>query len=162
MASDIEGPNYYLRAATDQDAAFIYALRKAGLQTYVAQLWGWDEAGQVARFREHFDPRRYQVIVVAGRDVGAVAIEWRADDVLLADIEIIPAWRGRGLGSRIINMVLEEARRQGLPVSLQVLKGNPARHLYERLGFRVVEETESHYRMSAEGRVRVHRSQSIP
>ncbi len=141
-------PTYHLRAATDRDAAFVYALRKAGLRKYVAQIWGWDEAFQASRFRERFDPGRYQVVVVAGRDVGAVAIEWRNDEVFLADIEILPAWRRQGLGTGIIGAVLEEARRRRLPATLQVLKGNPARRLYERLGFRVVEETRSHYRMS--------------
>ena len=38
---------------------------------------------------------------------------------------------------------------QGLPVKLGVLKVNPARRLYERLGFRMVEETEVSYGMAA-------------
>jgi GNAT superfamily N-acetyltransferase len=153
MASDAGPPAYRLRAATQRDAAFIYGLRVAGLRPYVARIWGWDDAVQAARFREQVAPVRYDIIVVDGRDVGAVAVEWRRDEVLLADIEVAPAWRGRGLGTAIIGEVLAEAERRGLPVILQVLKGNPARRLYERLGFRVVGETPTHDRMrTADGR----------
>jgi ribosomal protein S18 acetylase RimI-like enzyme len=152
VESNAGTPAYRLRAATDRDAAFIYRLRVAGLREYVAQVWGWDEPFQAARFREHFDPAHYQVVVVDGLDVGAVAVEWRAGEVFLADIEIQPQLRGRGLGTAIVGAVLAEAGRRELPAALQVLKVNPARRLYERLGFRVVGETPTHYLMRTAGR----------
>lgn len=44
--------------------------------------------------------------------------------------------RGRGLGSRLITAILGQARSLALPaISLSVEAGNPARLLYERLGF---------------------------
>ena len=149
MASGAETVAYRLRAATAADAAFIYALRVAGLKEYVVQLWGWDESVQAARFQECFDPAHYQVVMVRGRDVGAVAVEWRDAEVFLADIEILPEWQRCGLGTAIITAILTEAGQRKLPVALQVLKGNPARRLYERLGFRVVEETRTHVLMRA-------------
>jgi ribosomal protein S18 acetylase RimI-like enzyme len=152
VESDAGAPAHSLRAATHRDAAFIYGLRVAGLREYVAQTWGWDDAVQAARFRAHFDPARYQVIVADGLNVGALAVEWRAGEVFLADIEVVPAWRGRGLGTAIVGAVLAEARRRRLPAALQVLKGNPARRLYERLGFRIVGETPTHYLMRTAGR----------
>jgi ribosomal protein S18 acetylase RimI-like enzyme len=152
VGADADTPIYCLRAATILDAAFIHGLRIAGLREYVAQTWGWDDAVQEARFRAHFDPERYQVVVVDGGDVGAVAVEWRAGEVFLADIEILPDWRGRGLGTAVVGAVLADAERRGLPAALQVLKVNPARRPYERLGFRVVGETPTHYRMRSTGR----------
>jgi GNAT superfamily N-acetyltransferase len=151
MASDAHTPAYSLRIATASDAAFIYGLRVTGLKEYVAQIWGWDEMFQEARFQEHFDPAYYHVIMVSGLDVGVVAVEWRDRAVFLADIEILPEWRGCGLGTAIISEVLAEAERSGLPVALQMLTVNPARRLYERLGFRVVEETPTHYLMRTAG-----------
>jgi ribosomal protein S18 acetylase RimI-like enzyme len=142
-----------LRAATARDADDIYQLRVAGLRDYVTAIWGWDETAQAARFAARFDPARYQVVVVTGRDVGAIAVEWREDHVLLADIEIAPAWRGRGLGAALVGTVLTESRRRELPVVLQVLRGNPARRLYERLGFRVIAENDSHFQMRADPNV---------
>jgi hypothetical protein len=43
--------------------------------------------------------------------------------------------------------VLEQARASHLPVSLRVLKVNPAQRLWRRLGFTVVGETETHWLM---------------
>lgn len=42
---------------------------------------------------------------------------------------------------------MNAASARGLPTRLQVLKVNPARSLYERLGFELVEETQTHYVM---------------
>jgi len=44
---------------------------------------------------------------------------------------------------------LEEARHTGQSVGLQVLKVNPARSLYERLGFLLTDETATYYLMRA-------------
>jgi RimJ/RimL family protein N-acetyltransferase len=55
----------------------------------------------------------------------------------------------QGIGTSVIQQVLDEARRSGKPVALQVLKVNPARRLYERLGFSVTGENETLYFMKA-------------
>ncbi|MEM1096065.1 MAG: GNAT family N-acetyltransferase [Bacteroidota bacterium] len=51
---------------------------------------------------------------------------------------LLPAYRGRGAGT----LLLEHAARHVDAVSLSVSASNPARRLYERLGFLVVEEAE--------------------
>jgi ribosomal protein S18 acetylase RimI-like enzyme len=43
----------------------------------------------------------------------------------------------RGIGSQLIGDLMEDARARGVPIRLSVLFNNPARELYERLGFRV-------------------------
>lgn len=43
--------------------------------------------------------------------------------------------------------LFREADRSDKPVRLRVLKVNPARRLYQRLGFRIVDEDETHYTM---------------
>ena len=50
---------------------------------------------------------------------------------------IVPSAQGRGLGTALVRLVLDEAAGRGLPVRLSVLANNPARGLYERLGFQV-------------------------
>lgn len=140
---------YSLRPATADDFAFIHELRVSGLRDHVARIWGWDAADQRDRFRRQYAPPLYRVIVVGGRDVGAIAVDWTAREVVLDDIEIAPEWRGRGLGSAVLSDILTEARQKGAPVMLQVLKGNPALRLYERLGWSIVAETPTHVRLRA-------------
>ena len=71
-----------------------------------------------------------------GRDVGVLCLEREEGGLFLANIEILPPFQNRGIGTRIIEDILASARRDCLPVRLQVLKVNPARRLYERLGIR--------------------------
>lgn len=138
-----------LRAATADDYDFCYRVQKATMQEYVEQTWGWDEAFQQAYFRQRFDPARNQVIVLGGADIGVFAVERRERDIFLAKIYILPEYQRRGIGTGLIKSVLQEAFKEGLPVTLRVLKVNPARRLYERLGFAVIEENDEFFIMRA-------------
>lgn len=63
-----------------------------------------------------------------------------AEDVPELAIAVAPGWRGRGVGRRLIEALLEQARSQGvLAASLSVEQDNPALRLYEAAGFRKVE-----------------------
>jgi ribosomal protein S18 acetylase RimI-like enzyme len=139
-----------LRAATEQDKEFLYALLKATMREYVEELWGWDEAWQRAHFLEHVDPARSQIVVLDGVDIGVLTLEERQTEVFLGQIYILPAYQNQGIGTRLIRSVLDDAFAQELPVALRVLKSNPsARRLYERLGFEESDETETHHIMRA-------------
>ena len=52
----------------------------------------------------------------------------------------MPDYRGRGIGTWIMRHLLDEAARFKKPVTLHVEPYNPAVRLYQRLGFRVVEQ----------------------
>lgn len=136
--------SYSLRQATEDDHDFLYALHASTIRQAVEATWGpWDEDFQRQWFKDHWDPRPQQIIVVEGQDVGVLKLERYQDELFLALIEVAPDWQGRGLGTAVIRDVQAQAREAGLPVTLQVLKGNPmARRLYERLGFEVVQERE--------------------
>ena len=139
-----------LRPATWEDADFLYHLHRASLKEYVEQTYGkWDDEWQRQHFRQHLNPDACQVIVSEGQDVGVVCQVEREEEVFLSILKVLPEYQGRGIGTSIIQSVLREAHRKGMPVALQVLKVNPARRLYERLGFVTTGETETHYQMRA-------------
>jgi GNAT superfamily N-acetyltransferase len=56
----------------------------------------------------------------------------------------------KGIGTEVLRGIIEEASRRRLPVRLAVVKINPSRKLYERLGFRVTHEDERKVYMSRE------------
>jgi len=60
------------------------------------------------------------------------------------DITILPALRGAGIGSALLNHILAQAASRQLPVTIHVEQFNPALNLYKRLGFRLVEERGLH------------------
>jgi GNAT superfamily N-acetyltransferase len=58
-------------------------------------------------------------------------------------IAILPAYRGQGIGSRLLARLVENARSRDLAICLSVSKDNPARQLYQRLGFATLAESGS-------------------
>ncbi len=118
------------------------------MKAYVEQTWGrWDDTNQAERFRQNFQPDHVQVIVVDGHDAGLLHIERTPEEIFLVNIQISPEFQNRGLGTEVMHALLGEARTSQLPLRLQVLKVNPARRLYERIGFAVAVETDTHYQM---------------
>jgi ribosomal protein S18 acetylase RimI-like enzyme len=65
----------------------------------------------------------------------------------LNELVILPEFQGRGIGSSLLQEIIEDANNRGMPVRLQVLKANRALKLYERLGFVKNGETETHFQM---------------
>jgi ribosomal protein S18 acetylase RimI-like enzyme len=98
-------------------------------------------------FRESYDPTRLMVIVRNGNDAGVLGFDRASEPSFLRLIEIDPDAQNQGLGSMVVGDLVAEARVGGQRVRLQVLKVNPARRLYERLGFHFVGETATHVLM---------------
>lgn len=56
---------------------------------------------------------------------------------------LVKAYRGMGIGYRLFSMLLEKAKKIGLPIELQVLDTNEsAKNLYSKLGFRIIHECD--------------------
>ena len=139
-----EMTQFSLRQATAGDCERLYAIQREAMRPYVEQTWGWDEDFQRERFRRGFDPGATQVVLSSGREIGFVRAEEKEGAVRLAQVFVIPECRGQGIGTALVRALLA----RGLPVKLRVLKVNSdARRLYERLGFRVVDESSTHYQM---------------
>lgn len=56
------------------------------------------------------------------------------------EIALLPEAQGRGIGTQLIRDILRAAQqRRGVPVRLSVFVNNPAKALYARLGFEIVQ-----------------------
>ncbi len=146
---DGEGPRYWLREVTDADIDFMFEVKRSGMREYVAATFGeWNDAEQRARFESLVTPQYDRIVVTTHGDVGTLCVTWDTDPVFLAGIYLAAAVRGSGLGSAIIGDILDQARQLDRIVQLRVLRTNtPARRLYERLGFRLAGETDTHLLM---------------
>jgi GNAT superfamily N-acetyltransferase len=135
------------RPAIEKDINFLYALHVATMKEYVDRTWGWNDAFQESIFRENYVPGDIQIIIYDDRDIGMLSVEEGEEDMFLRVIEIHPEYQGRGIGTTIINKIIADGAQKMKPVRLRVLKVNPAKGLYDRLGFSVIEETPTHYIM---------------
>jgi len=91
-------------------------------------------------YREQFPDASYDLVVADGVPMGRLYLDRRADEVRILDIALLPEHRGKGIGSRLMTTILNEAKESGLPVRIHVERSNPAMRLYRRLGFSKVED----------------------
>jgi ribosomal protein S18 acetylase RimI-like enzyme len=62
------------------------------------------------------------------------------EELRVVDIALLPEFRRRGIGTGLLRALLEEEAGRGLPVRIHVERFSPALALYERLGFRLLED----------------------
>ena len=91
-------------------------------------------------YQKQFPAASYQIIQKEGDPIGRLYLDRRPDELRVIDIALLPEERGAGIGGRLMQDVLDEAALVGKPVRIHVEKNNPAMHLYDRLGFRHVED----------------------
>ncbi|ETW97209.1 MAG: hypothetical protein ETSY1_23575 [Candidatus Entotheonella factor] len=135
--------HYTLRPSKQDDFEFIFQLNKTNMRHYVEALRGWDDEAEREDMRRQFQPGADSIILIEGKEAGILGVDHYPSCIDLRHIEILPAYQRRGIGTAIIRDLLAEAERSQLPVTLIVLQINPAKRLYERLGFRTVEEVNT-------------------
>jgi ribosomal protein S18 acetylase RimI-like enzyme len=138
-----------MRQATGDDVAFLADVFLRAMQVHITAARGfWDEAEERRQFLEQLQLQQSQIVEHEGVSVGFIMTLECGQDIELHTLCIAPEHQGNGFGSAITRHLIDEARACGRGVVLSVLKANkPARSLYERLGFVVIEESSHHYRM---------------
>jgi len=91
---------------------------------------------QDAHYRTHYGDGTFDVIEVDGEPAGRLYVHRGPSEIRIVDITLAPAFRGRGLGTRLLRALIDEAEDRGCKLSIHVEMNNPAQRLYERLGFR--------------------------
>jgi GNAT superfamily N-acetyltransferase len=83
-----------------------------------------------------------RIITLDGTDIGWLQSFVKDETLFLGQLFVDAALRQRGIGTSVLKGLIEEAATAGRAVTLGVVKINPARRLYERLGFRTKQEDE--------------------
>ena len=138
--------NLSLRPASAHDADLVYGIKHEAYADYAIKAYGsWEEEPQRGYILRNL--RFTRLILVDGAVVGWIAADTGASAVDIADVQILPVHQRRGYGTEAIGIVLREAFAAGKAVTLGVLKNNPARSLYDRIGFTVIGATQTHFLM---------------
>ena len=141
---------FALRPITPADRELLYRIY-ASTRAEELAVTGWDDTQKAAFLQMQFDAQhryymenyrdaRFQVIEWDRAPVGRLYLARWPDEIRIIDIALLPEYRGQGLGSQLLRSILADARQAGLPVTIHVERFNPALSLYERLGFRMVED----------------------
>jgi ribosomal protein S18 acetylase RimI-like enzyme len=95
---------------------------------------------QDAHYHAQYEGATYDVIEVDGLPAGRLYVHRRPKEIRLVDIALLPRFRGTGIGTQLVAALIAESKERGVPLTIHVEMSNPARRLYERLGFAPVEE----------------------
>lgn len=141
---------YLFRNCALDDFDFLFELKKQNFKWYVDKIWGWNDDEQKQRLKqdlkEHLQHKR--IILLDNKEVGVYAIHTTENgDLFINEISILKEYQNKGIGRKILEEQLKENHKKGIRTILQVFKENPAKRLYEKLGFKVYGETETHYQM---------------
>ncbi len=138
-----------LRPVLADDMAFLSRLYATTRADELA-ITGWPEAtkslfvvqqftAQNASYLGEFPGTDRLIVERTGAAIGRVYVDGSGTSCHLIDITLMPETCGQGLGSALIADLQRHAAARGQSVALSVIATNPARRLYERLGFRRTE-----------------------
>ncbi len=145
------------RSIDAKDQEFLFRVYASTRQEELAVL-DWDPASKEAflrmqfnaqhqYYREQFSQAAFWVIEKDGCPVGRLYLDQNDAELRVIDIALLPEYRGRGWGTALLEDVMAAAQQSGRPVRIHVERFNPALSLYERLGFRILEDKGVYYFM---------------
>lgn len=134
---------FQLRTARPEEFDFAAEIYIAAMRPLMQQLNAWDEPMRRAAIRRSFKAADSRIISRDGADIGWIQVTERDADYHLTQIQIIEEYCGLGIGSDIINGLLDRAAREGKTVSLSAVRVNRAIELYKRMGFQVIDPQAS-------------------
>lgn len=131
---------------TSNDEAFLYELYASTREAEMV-VWGWDAAAtnaflhmqwtaQKRSYEAQYPDASHFIILYNELRVGRVMYDISAKEIQLIDIALLPESRNQGVGTLMIRCLQSgEGLLMTKPIRLSVLQHNPAKRLYERLGF---------------------------
>jgi len=137
-----------LRPARPSDADLLYRIYASTREEELSVV-PWDAAAKEAFLRMQFTAQdthyhtfypdaSYDLIVIGDDTAGRLYVHRGQKAWCVIDIALLPGYRGKGIGTRLLTELLTEAAVAAAPVQVHVEKFNPARRLYGRLGFHQV------------------------
>ena len=141
---------YSFRPATIEDFEFMFELKKQNFKEYVEKIWGWEDIDQRLRLKKDLEEHLHhkKIIILNNKEIGVYVVHNTENgDLFINEISLLKEYQNKGIGTEILEKQIEKNKIKKVRTILQVFKNNKAKNLYERLGFRIYNETETHYQM---------------
>lgn len=133
------------RIATESDYEFCRIVHHQAYREVVIEQFGeWNEEVQDQFCKEKWESGPLEIIIHDGVEVGFISVDRSKEEIKLSELVIAPEHQGKGIGSKFLEQLKNEAETIKVNLTLQVLRLNKAVELYKRHGFEVVGENETH------------------
>lgn len=141
------------RPETPEDEPFLRRVFECARAAELELLPGNDEQraafldlqfrAQRAHYHRMYPHGSFFVIFFEGDPIGYWVVN-QTESIHLVDIALLPEYRGRGIGTQLIESLIRESEATGKAITLNVEQFSRARRLYERLRF-VAEDIDGVY-----------------
>ena len=100
-------------------------------------------------YQKNYIGAGFYLIVKNKTPIGRLYIHenYQEESIRIIDIALLPNWQKKGIGRGILEDILAKGNSLKRNVSIHVEAFNPAKHLYERLGFEKISETNGVYHL---------------
>jgi len=133
------------RPITEADRDFLIAVYASTRADEIALVnWGDEQkasflegqfSAQHQYYQQHYTNTDFLIILSNDNQIGRLYIARWPNEIRIVDLALLPEFRNLGYGSKILKDVLAEATKAVKSVTIHVERFNPARNLYQRLGF---------------------------
>lgn len=153
---ELVAQGFALRPEAEADDPYLLALYATTRQAELDQMPDWSPEQRQAFVAMQFNAQRhhyrhaipnvaFDVITRDGEPIGRLYTREGETMLHIVDILIDPALRGKGIGTALLQSLTDETRAVGKVLSIFVETYNPAKRLYERLGFVPVGEPQGFF-----------------
>jgi len=119
-----------LYASTRADEAAHFPLPPAQREAFLRM----QSQAQQAHHARHYPGAALDAVLLDGQMIGRLCVWRRPGEIRLMDISLLPAFRGAGLGTRLLEALIGEAVQTSSVLTLHVHSDSRARAWYRRMG----------------------------
>ena len=135
-----------MRPALNSDFDYCRCLYFSEMKWIIDELH-LDLAAQENGLQQQWNPMQVHIVTLDGSDAGWVQTIRQEEALFVGQIIVERRFQRRGIGTEIMRRLISDAAQIGLPLCLSVVKINPARRLYQRLGFQITHEDDRKFYM---------------
>jgi ribosomal protein S18 acetylase RimI-like enzyme len=146
-----------LRPAEEEDDSFIVTVYRSTREDEL-KITNWTEQqkkafifmqsmAQLAEYKIKFPGAVFRIIIYKKKDAGRFYTWENEEEIRLIDITLLPQFRGRGIGTSLLQQLIKRSNKVQKKISLHVDPANPALQLYRRSGFIHIKNNGRYYYM---------------
>jgi ribosomal protein S18 acetylase RimI-like enzyme len=125
------------------DRSNLYALYCLSLREYIEPVFGWNEEFQRQRFEREYPSHQTFLVVHRSMIAGFIVLKHENTEIHLSLIILYPNYQSLGIGARVIELVLAQAKSLHVPLTLSCFRRNDqALKFYNRNGFHTAYEDD--------------------
>ena len=109
------------------------------MKWYIEKIYGWDTDIQREKTKHEIENHKkdMRIIEVDDNDIGVTTFYEENNEYVVGLIIVHPDYRGKGVATNIIKKYIDIAKKNNKNIKIKTYKLNPAKKLYERLGFKI-------------------------